>query len=141
VLACLTYTTFEHAPYFTDARARGIVRTQFLRASIENRSEILAYGFAPDIAQVLIETEAADAFVRASRIYAARVFRIRTSMRLWDREAKASRFPNPRAAAESVRGVLALPASGSFAWDRLECILSAESALTNTPCLRSSTRR
>ncbi len=141
MLACLTYTTFEHAPYFVDSRARGIVRTQFLRASIENRSEILAYGFAPDIAQVLIETEAVDAFVTASRIYSARVFRIRTSKWLWDREATASRVADPRAAAASARGVLAMPASGSFAWDRLEWILSAESALTNTLCSRSSTRR
>jgi len=101
-----------------------IVRTQFLRAALENRCEILTYGFAPDGARLLIHADesAVQAFRHASRSYAARLFRIRTGRRLWDAGTTEAIVRDAQDAHASAQSVLSAPISGSFAWDRLAAI-------------------
>ena len=130
MLVFLSFATFQHTPYFADRDAVALVRTQFLRASLENHCEILSYGFAPDRAELLIEAAADErpSFVRTSRIYSARAFRARTGGVLWARNPTEVTVFDDASAAAWTRRVMTAPVHGSFAWDLLKAVVRSPPA-------------
>lgn len=135
MLSHLSFATFERAPYFADRALIAIVRTQFLRAALEAHSEILAYGFAHDGALLLMESGQIEvsSFIRTSRLYSARAFRIRTGRLLWDLHTLESLDEDVQRACAGASDILSMPISGSFAWDRLNAVAAPGPVVRSPP--------
>jgi hypothetical protein len=129
VLVLLSFTTFQHTPYFSNRETVAIVRTQFLRAALENKCEIVAYGFADDCAELLVETigDQRAAFV-CFRGYSACAFRIRRERPLWTRDIREAIIVEGEAVMDCMRRLFTAPVNGSFAWDRAATLIRPESS-------------
>jgi len=124
----LTYATFGRTPVFDDPEAIRLVRTQFLKAASRHGVEIVAYGFLPEHAHVMAEGAGdARALVAALRHHSASSYRARTGRTLWQRGLVMRGLDDADAARASARGLLEMPHSGSFAWDRLALLLNPKS--------------
>lgn len=131
----LVFGTFAQTPVFTGRDTVALARTQFLRAAVECRVEILTYCFIRDRVDLLIE-EVGDAggcagFAARARRYSERAFRARWDGALWASGAQIRRLMDAEEAAARCRDILAGPVraglvarpgdyafSGSFAWHR-----------------------
>ena len=131
----LTYGTFARSHHFVRREIVGLVSAQFLRASTEQRFEILTYCFMPDHVHLLVEAmdDGADgkAFIARSKQYSGFHFKARTGDRLWQRDSFERVLRDTESSLAVSRYILANPVraglvvrpfdypfSGSFAWDR-----------------------
>lgn len=131
----LTYGTFARMRHFVTREIVGLVSAQFLRASTEQRFEILTYCFMPDHVHLLVEAldDGADAkaFIARSKQYSGFHFKARTGGRLWQRDSFERVLRDTESSLAVSRYILANPVraglvtrpfdypfNGSFAWDR-----------------------
>jgi hypothetical protein len=125
-LYLLTYSTFGGARVFDDGDALRLVCTRFLRTAGQEGVEIVAYGFTPDEAHLMVEGPAgASALAAAAWKSSASIYRARTSRLLWQRNVVTRMLADAAEARTAARHVFDMPHHGSFAWDRLTIILNS----------------
>jgi len=109
----LTFCTHNRDRLFVKADAVEIVRTQIVRASIEQRMSSIAHCFMPDHVHLLVEGQSTDSdclrFIARAKQYSGFYYRAAFGRRLWQRYGYEHVLRNDEAAVSVARYILENP--------------------------------